>query len=264
MMVETIKAGQAEYYDHNVEDPEFEINRPHGESRLYRYLMDFKFKRVIQLLGQSLKGKKVLIVCCGSGMDAEYAARCGAHVVALDISSGCLDRARERARRYSVDYTLVRGDAENLPFRGGSFDYAFVHDGLHHLPEPERAIKEMARVAQEGILITEPADANLSKLLIRSRVMKPYEEAGNYVIRFDAHRLEPLCRDLGFDRISSSRYLVKYGHPPGAWWRHLDAPPLFELSRATFWLLGVALLGRWGNKMALVAERSQPRAQVVA
>jgi ubiquinone/menaquinone biosynthesis C-methylase UbiE len=263
-MVDTKKAIQADYYDHNVEDPEFEINRPHGESRLYRYLMDFKFNRVIQLLGQSLKGKKMLIVCCGSGMDAEYAAECGAHVVALDISSGCLGRARERARRYSVDYILVRGDAENLPFRDGSFDYAFVHDGLHHLPEPERAIKEMARVAQNGILITEPADANLTKLLIRSRVMKPYEDAGNYVIRFDAHRLEPLCRALGFDRISSSRYLVKYGHPPGGWWRRLDAPPLFEVSCAIFGLLGVHLFGRWGNKMALVAERSQPRAQVVA
>jgi ubiquinone/menaquinone biosynthesis C-methylase UbiE len=261
---DTIKASQADYYDHSVEDPEFEINRPHGESRLYGYMMDFKFNRVIQLLSQSLRDKKVLIVCCGSGMDAEYAARCGAHVVALDISSGCLSRARERARRYSVDYTPVRGDAENLPFRDGAFDYAFVHDGLHHLQEPKRAIKEMARVAQKGILITEPADANLTKLLIRSRVMKPYEEAGNYVIRFDAQRLEPLCRELGFNRIASSRYLVKYGHPPGAWWRRLDASPFFELSRAAFWLLGVELFGRWGNKMAFVAERSQPQMRGIA
>ena len=252
----TDKAGQADYYDHNVEDPEFEINRPHGESRLYRYLMDFKFKRVIQLLGQPLKGKKVLVVCCGSGMDADYAARCGAQVVALDISTGCLDRARIRAGRYGVDYTLVRGDAENLPFPDCSFDYAFVHDGLHHLPEPERAIKEMARVAQEGILITEPADANLTRLLIRTRVMKPYEDAGNYVVRFNAQRLELLCRDLGFDRISSSRYLMKYGHPPGKWWRRFDTQALFQTTRGAFWLFGVALLGRWGNKLAFVAERS--------
>src|SRR5450759_4119098 len=263
-MGDTFKASQADYYDHKVEDPEFEINRPHGESRLYRYLMDFKFNRVISLMGQSLQGSTVLVSCCGSGMDAEYIARCGARVVALDISSGCLGRARVRADRYGVDYTLVRGDAENLPFPDSSFDYAFVHDGLHHLPEPERAIREMARVARRGILITEPADARRQKLMIRLRVMKPYGEAGNYVIRFDARRLEPLCRDLGFDRISSSRYLVKYGHPPGGGWRRLDAPLLFELSRAVFWLLGVELFGRWGNKMAFVAERSQPRVPAVA
>ena len=253
----TTKASQADYYDHEVEDPEFEINRPHGESRLYSYLMDFKFERVINLLGQSLQGSNVLVSCCGSGMDAEYLARCGARVVAMDISGGCLGRARVRADRYGVDYILVRGDAENLPFSDSSFDYAFVHDGLHHLPEPERAIREMARVARRGILITEPADAKLTKLMIGSRVMKPYEEAGNYVIRFDAHRLESLCRDLGFDHISSSRYLVKYGHPPGSWWRRLDASPIFDLSRAAFWVLGVTFFGRWGNKIAFVAERSQ-------
>jgi ubiquinone/menaquinone biosynthesis C-methylase UbiE len=262
--IDSFKASQAEYYDHQVEDPEFEINRPHGESRFYRYLMDFKFKRVMGLIGRSLQGSTVLVSCCGSGMDAEYLARSGAGVVAMDISGGCLGRARVRAHRYGVDYALVRGDAENLPFADSSFDYVFVHDGLHHLREPERAIREMARVAQRGILITEPADARLTKLLIGSGLMKPYEEAGNYVIRFDAHRLEPLCRALGFDRISSSRYMVKYGHPPGGWWRRLDMPPLFEVSCAVFRLLGVHLFGRWGNKMALVAERSQPRVQVVA
>lgn len=256
MTVEAAKAGQADYYDHNIEDPEFEINRPHGESRLYRYLMDFKFARVTQLLGRSLQGSTVLVICCGSGMDAEYAAHSGARVVALDISSGCLDRARVRAERYGVKYGLVKGDAENLPFQDSSFDYAFVHDGLHHLPRPELAIAEMARVAKRGIMITEPADANVTKLLIRSRLMKSYEEAGNYVLRFHPLRLATLCRYLGFDRIASSRYLVKYGHPPASWWRYLDTEPLFQAARLTFLLFGSALFGRWGNKLAFVAERS--------
>jgi ubiquinone/menaquinone biosynthesis C-methylase UbiE len=256
-------AKQADYYDHGVADFEFETNRPHGESRLYRYLMEFKFRRVVGLLSESLRGSTILVVCCGSGMDAEYVANMGARIVAMDISSGCLYRARVRAERYGVNYALVRGDAENLPFRGGSFDYAFVHDGLHHLTAPEQAITEMARVARRGIMIAEPADANMTKFLIRSRLIKPYEEAGNYVLRFHPQRLEPLCRSLGFDRIASSRYLVKYGHPPARWWRRLDAQPLFQITRAAFWLVGVALLGRWGNKLAFVAERSvgaqQPR-----
>ena len=263
-MLRTSKDSQADYYDHKVEDPEFEINRPHGESRLYRYVMDFKFRRVASLLGGQLRGSNVLVTCCGSGMDAEYLARCGARVVALDISSGCISRARTRAGRYSVDYILVRGDAENLPFPDSSFDYAFVHDGLHHLAQPERAIREMARVAQRGILISEPADANLTKFLIRSRLMKPYEAAGNYVVRFDARRLEALSRELGFDRISSSRYLLKYGHPPGRWWGLVDPSPLFELSCAAFRVLGVSLFGRWGNKLAFVAERSNPPISVAA
>jgi ubiquinone/menaquinone biosynthesis C-methylase UbiE len=254
----TSKAEQAEYYDHNVADPEFEINRPHGESRLYRYLMDFKFDRVTRLLGRPLSGASVLDVCCGSGMDAEYLARSGAKVVAMDISDGCLCRAAERRKRYGVSYELVLGDAENLPFPDQSFDYSFVHDGLHHLDSPERAIVELARVARRGLIVTEPADAAVTHGLIRAGVMKPYEEAGNFVIRFDADRLERLCLSLGFDRVRSARYLVKYGHPPAAWWRRFDAELPFLAARAGFKVFGVALFGRWGNKLAFVAERNAP------
>jgi SAM-dependent methyltransferase len=250
------KAEQAEYYDHVVTDLEFEINRPHGESRLYRHLMDFKFERVISQLSRPLAGASVVDVCCGSGMDAEYLVRAGAEVVAVDISAGCLRRARERAQRYGVSYGLVLGDAENLPFRDGAFDYGFVHDGLHHLTSPERAIRELARVSRRGLIVTEPADAAITNLLIRLGLMKPYEEAGNFVIRFRADRLEGLCRSLGFDRIKSSRYLVKYGHPPARWWGRFDAELPFQVARTGFQFLGVTLLGRWGNKLAFVAERS--------
>ncbi len=252
----TGKAEQAEYYDHNVADPEFEINRPHGESRLYRYLMDFKFTRVTRQLSRSLEGSTVLDVCCGSGMDAEYLVRAGATVVAMDISEGCLERCKVRALRNGLSYGLVRGDAENLPFADGSFDYGFVHDGLHHLPSPEKAIRELARISRRGLIITEPADASITKLLIRVGIMKPYEEAGNFVIRFRSTQLEALARSLGFDRVASSRYLVKYGHPPAHWWRRLDAEIPFRAAQAGFNLLGVRLLGRWGNKIAFVAERT--------
>jgi SAM-dependent methyltransferase len=182
-------------------------------------------------------------------------------VVALDISNGCLERARIRAERFEVTYELVRGDAENLPFRDESFDYAFVHDGLHHLPKPELAISEMARVARRGIVITEPADAMVTNLLITSNLMKPYEEAGNYVRRFNPQQLATLSLSLGFDRVASSRYLLKYGHPPAGWWRYLDKEPLFQAARATFLSFGSTLFGRWGNKLAFVAERSNGSAR---
>ena len=251
------KITQAQYYDHDVADPEFEINRPHGESRLYQYLMDFKFTHVVRLLGRPLVGSKVLVICCGSGMDAEYLARLGGRIVALDISNGCLERARLRARRYGVDYQLVRGDAEFLPFADASFEYGFVHDGLHHLGDPDRAISELARVARRGIMVTEPAEATVTKLPTRLGLMKPYEQAGNYIYRVRQKSLERLCRSLGFDRVVGVRYLVKYSHPPPAWWRGFDSGPLFQIARAGFLLVGVGLLGRWGNKLALIAERSQ-------
>lgn len=249
------KGRQVDYYDHGV-DEEFEITRPHGQSRLYSYLMDYKFNRVVGLLRPNLRGKSVLVICCGSGMDTEYLARLGARVVGLDISPGAIERARARSIRFDVEYDLVVGDAEHLGFPDLSFDYAFVHDGLHHLPEPEKALREMARVSRRGIMITEPADASLTNLLIRLGLMKPYEDAGNYVIRFTARQLSDFASSSGFRRTRSARYLVKYGHPPPRWWNIFDWWPLFGLAKGTFLLFGAGVFGTAGNKIAFAAERS--------
>ncbi len=226
------KHEQAGHFDH-IGTPEFEIHRPHGDSRLYRFLMSYKFRRAVDLLPWPLVGRRALTVCCGSGMDAEFLERAGAAVVALDISHGALLRARERARIYGLHYRVVLGDAA-----------------------PERAISEMARVAREGVVITEPADAAVTKLAIALRLIPAREEAGNLVVRFEAGWLRGLFARLGFPRLASARYLVKYGHPPAGWWRLLDGDLPFALVRAGFLLLGVRLLGRFGNKLSVAAARA--------
>ena len=125
---------QAQYYEEET-DPEFELDRPHGAGRVYTYLMDYKIGMAIRALGD-LPGKTMLNVCCGSGIDSEYFADSGANVVGLDISLDNAKRAVCRAGKYGFKFQAVGGDAERLPFKSHSFDYTFVHDGLHHLPVP--------------------------------------------------------------------------------------------------------------------------------
>ncbi len=249
------KERQVEYYADGIKAPEFEINRPHGEGRMYSYLMDFKFQCFSRLLGHDFVGHSVLAICCGSGMEMEYLVRAGARVVGLDISPGCLERARIRSGRYGVDYALVQGDAEHLPFSDGAFDYVLVHDGLHHLPQPELAVREMARVGRLGVLISEPALAAVTRIPTALGLMSAYEDAGNYVNRLDTNALTSLVISLGFAKVARTRFLVKYGHPPATWWRLFDYTAVFQVARAMFMTFGVGLFGRWGNKLVLVAER---------
>jgi hypothetical protein len=75
-------------------------------------------------------------------------------------------------------------------------------------------------------------------------------------MRLEPSQMAAIFRSLGFDRVASRRYLLKYGHPPGRWWRVLDSAPLFSIARRAFTVFGVTLFGRWGNKLAFVAERS--------
>ena len=160
------RASQRHYYDEAC-DPEFEVTRPHGCGQLYQFLITHKFQTGLALLGLELAGKTVLEVCCGSGMLAEELARRGARVIGIDFSPAAVARAQERARRYGFAARFLVADAEHLPFLNHSFDVVAVHDGLHHLDDPYRAIREMARIAREGVLILEPAQAGLTRLAVR-------------------------------------------------------------------------------------------------
>jgi SAM-dependent methyltransferase len=250
------RSSQRHYYDEDC-DPEFEINRPHHCGRLYQFLIGYKFRMGLEALGLELSGRTVLELCCGSGMLAEALAQCGAKVTGIDLSSAATARARERARRYGFTAEFLVADAERLPFPDRSFDVVAVHDGLHHLDDPYRAVGEMARVAREAVLILEPARAALTGMAVRAGLAEEIEEAGNYVYRLVPSEIAAYLRQQGFPHAAWRRTLMYYPHEPFAWFRWFDRAPLFWLFRSCFW--GVNLvLGRWGNKLALAGMRSQP------
>ena len=89
---------------------------------------------------------RVLDVASGPGYVTAGAAERGASVVGVDVAETMLAMARERHPR--LDFRL--GDAEALPFPGGSFDAVTGNFLLHHLGHPERAAGEFARVLAPG------------------------------------------------------------------------------------------------------------------
>ncbi len=246
---------QRHYYDEAC-DPEFEITRPHGCGRLYKFLISHKFQVGLEVLELDLAGRTVLEVCCGSGMMSEYLVRRGAQVTGIDFSQAAITRAQERAQRYGFTAQFLATDAGELPFPDQSFDVVAVHDGLHHLDDPYRAIREMARVAREGVLILEPARAALTRLAVRLRIAEEVEEAGNYVRRLVPHEVATCLRQEGFGHVAWRRTLMYYPHQPFAWFRWFDRTLLFLIFRAKFWGINL-VLGRWGNKLALGATRTE-------
>jgi ubiquinone/menaquinone biosynthesis C-methylase UbiE len=69
---------------------------------------------------------------------------------ACDISAGMLEVCAESARRLGCDLRLRVADAERLPYDDGEFDLVVGHAVLHHLPEPEAALREIHRVLRPG------------------------------------------------------------------------------------------------------------------
>ncbi len=249
------KHQQAAFFDRD-EAAEFEIVRPHGTAALYRWLLREKFRRSVRGLRPLPKGGTALTVCGGSGMDAEFLARSGMHVIASDISIGAARRARERARRYGLAITPIVADVERLPFADESIEMVYVHDGLHHLERPADGVSEMARVASRAVSVTEPARAAVTALAVRFGLALAREEAGNRVARLTPRELAEGLRAAGFQPVHQERYAMYYRHEPGRLFVALSQPVLFPPARAG-WRVANWLVGRWGNKVTVQAVRER-------
>lgn len=108
----------------------------------------------------------VLEVGVGTGLSLDgYGGNCA--VVGVDISPAMLEKARKRVAemRLSRVRRLEVMDAEHLQFPDASFDAVVAQYVLSAVPNPNRALDELARVVRPGgeIIITSRigADAGL-------------------------------------------------------------------------------------------------------
>ena len=252
------KAAQAAHFD-DAKDAAFEIDRPHGAPRLYRFLLGEKFRRATGPILPHLAGASALAVCGGSGMDAEFLAHAGATVVSSDLSLGAATGAKARSDKRGLGISSIVADVEHLPYGDRSVDLVAVHDGLHHLVDPDAGLLEMARVARRWVVVTEPARASITRLAVRLNLALETEEAGNRVARMDPAETKAFLETQGFVVLRAERYAMYYPHHPGSTFRLLSRPLVFPIVRSG-WRLANALLGRWGNKMVVVAERAEVQA----
>lgn len=124
--------------------------RVYGRSRLLPSLQ----KKAVAELGLQA-GDRLLDVACGAGKVLVDAAPLVERAVGVDLSEGMLALARERlaaARQVhaltNVEYHQAPSDA--LPFEDASFTAIVCTTALHHFPDPDESIAEMARVLSPG------------------------------------------------------------------------------------------------------------------
>lgn len=91
-------------------------------------------------------GDRVLDVGCGPGIMLAAALARGARPTGVDVSPGML----AEARRLHPSVELVEADAADLPLPDVTFHAAVGNFVLNHLPAPEKAVAEVARVLAPG------------------------------------------------------------------------------------------------------------------
>lgn len=105
---------------------------------------DRRWRRATRTLLAPRAGERVLDVAAGTGVSTAELARSGAFCVAADFSLGML-RAGARRR-----LPRVAADALRLPFPDASFDAVTISFGLRNVVDPDRALRELARVTRPG------------------------------------------------------------------------------------------------------------------
>jgi demethylmenaquinone methyltransferase/2-methoxy-6-polyprenyl-1,4-benzoquinol methylase len=109
-------------------------------------------RALVQAVGPR-PGERVLDVATGTGMVALALARRGCTVVGLDQSPQMLATARAKlldAPAFAAQVSFVQGEAERLPFAGGSFDALTFTYLLRYVDDPAATLAELARVVRPG------------------------------------------------------------------------------------------------------------------
>jgi ArsR family transcriptional regulator len=88
-------------------------------------------------------------VGCGTGNAAEVLAPCVSKVLCVDQSQPMLDAARKRLSAFR-NVEFLRGELEALPIQPGTVDAAVCVLVMHHIPDPAKATREMARILRPG------------------------------------------------------------------------------------------------------------------
>jgi ubiquinone/menaquinone biosynthesis C-methylase UbiE len=91
-------------------------------------------------------GMLVLDVACGPGYVSTEAKKLGGSPTGVDFSEKMITIARAAL----PDTSFVQGDAQNLPFKNGSFDRALSNFGLLHVSHPAKACAEACRILKSG------------------------------------------------------------------------------------------------------------------
>jgi ubiquinone/menaquinone biosynthesis C-methylase UbiE len=123
-----------------------------------------KFDALLSITG-SIKDKFVLSVGCAGGMDCEWISLEGANTFGVDVSKELIKIAKKRLKKKKLNFKLVIGDMENLPFNFESFDTVITYDSLHHADDIHKTLLEINRITKNFIGIVEPNKYCLTRKL---------------------------------------------------------------------------------------------------
>lgn len=175
------------YWDAHIHDLEI-TSHPVGSAGFFADLDQYHFEKLHHLLRlvdfDAWRGRPVLDVGCGAGVEVVRFARGGAHVAGVDLSGSAIDLVRQNLGHQGLTARLAVADGEALPFPAASFDYVFAHGVIQYAASDRNVVAEVFRVLRPGGVALFQVYNRVSWLHLLSKVMKvPLEHEDAPVLR---------------------------------------------------------------------------------
>ena len=141
------------YWNTHIHDLDVSTAAP-GSRAFFDDLDRYHFEKLHHLVRlvdfDGYRGRTVLDVGCGAGIDLARFARAGADVTGVDVSSSAIDLARANFEQQGLRGRFEVASGEQLPFADNTFDLVFAHGVVQYTARPQRLVDECRRVLEPG------------------------------------------------------------------------------------------------------------------
>lgn len=213
-MTSTARARVREYWNTHIHDLDVSTNAP-GTPGFFADLDAYHFEKLHHLLRlvdfDAYKGRAVLDVGCGAGVEVVRFARGGARIVGVDVSDQAVALTQANARHQGVAAELAVADGEALPFGDGQFDFVYAHGVIQYAADDAAVVAECLRVLRPGGVVMFQVYNRVSWLHLLSKVMKvPLEhEDAPFLRRYSIGEFRRMLAGFESVEIVPERFPVK-------------------------------------------------------
>jgi SAM-dependent methyltransferase len=202
------------YWDHHIHDLEI-TSHPVGSRGFFDDLDRYHFEKLHHLLRlvdfDGWRGRMVLEVGCGAGVDLARFARGGALVTGVDLAPSAIELARANFEQQGLAGHFEVADGENLPFPAGSFDLVYAHGVVQYTANPQTLVDECRRVVKPGGQAVFQVYNRISWLNALGALMKVGLEHDDAPVlrKFSIGEFQQLVNGFSAVRIVPERFPVK-------------------------------------------------------
>jgi SAM-dependent methyltransferase len=203
-----------DYWERHIHD--LDITRhPVGSRGFFDDLDQYHFEKLHHLLRlvdfDGYRGRRVLEVGCGAGVDLARFARGGAIVTGVDLTQSAITLARANFEQQGLSGEFHVADGEQLPFPDNQFELIYAHGVVQYTANPQRLVAECHRVLKPGGEAIFQVYNRISWLNALSKLMKvglEHEDAP-VLLKFSIAEFKRLLHPFGDVKVVPERFPVK-------------------------------------------------------